>query len=293
MAIPPFTEFTAPLLRLASTSPDGIRRKDAFHALAEQFKLSDDDKSQVLARGQLLYENRIDWAYAHLHKAGLIDRLQRGVWVATPAGVAWLKSKKLALPQSALTGAASPSTNKGAGNPTPLTPKERLLAAFAEAAEAVRLELHERLLATDPTTFERVVLDLLEAMGYTRNFGRSNHTGGPGDGGIDGFIEMDRLGLDRIYMQAKRYKDSVNHERIHQFAGAMQSQSAQRGVFVTTGIFTDGARKAATSLRNIRLIDGKELTQLMIEFGVGISHEDVRPPFLKIPRLDNDYFDAE
>lgn len=306
MAIPPFSDFARPLLQLASEHVDGVKRQDAMKVLATQFKLTEKDCAEVLSRGQLVFHNRIDWAYAHLHKAGLIDRKQRGVWYATPAGVTWLQKNPPSAGAVSLkwTPSSSGASTSTAPSPVPAlaialsppeathTPKERLLLAFEEATEAVRDELHERLLATDPTTFERVVLDLLESMGYTRNFGRTMHTGGPGDGGIDGFIEMDRLGLDRIYMQAKRYKDSVNHERIHQFAGAMQVNSASRGVFVTTGHYTEGARKVAQSLRNMRLIDGVELTKLMIEFGVGISHERLRPPFIALPKVDIDYFES-
>jgi restriction system protein len=173
------------------------------------------------------------------------------------------------------------------------TPEERALSAALEIEAALRTDLLARLKGNDPGFFERVVLDVLKALGYgAGSGGLSEHTGGPGDGGIDGVIDEDRLGLDRLYVQAKRYGDQpVGPTVIQAFIGALQMKGASKGVLITTSRFSTNAINAARSIPSMRivLIDGDRLAELMIRHGVGVRTDRT----IELRKLDLDYFEPD
>jgi restriction system protein len=142
------------------------------------------------------------------------------------------------------------------------------------------------LATVSPSFFERVVLDLLHEMGYGANRADLQQVGGPGDAGVDGVISLDRLGLEKVYVQAKRWQENISRPQLQAFYGALAGQKARKGVFITTSLFSNQARDYAKSVEGIVLIDGLRLAGLMIDYGIGVSARVV-----KIPRIDSDYFD--
>ncbi len=173
---------------------------------------------------------------------------------------------------------------------TELTPDERIDAAVQELNRAVAVELLDTILKMPPMFFESLVLDLLRALGYGTTDDDLQRVGGSGDGGIDGIISLDRLGFEKIYVQAKRWQHSVGRPEIQAFYGALSARRAKKGVFITTSTFTREAREFENHVgETVVLIDGTRLTSLMIEHGVGVTlYRTVR-----LPRLDVDYFEAE
>ena len=166
------------------------------------------------------------------------------------------------------------------------SPDDRLERALLELTGSPAVDLLEAIGQASPKFFEILVLDLLHAMGYGATRADLQHVGRSGDGGIDGIISLDRLGLERVFVQAKRWQNSVGSEEVQRFYGALAGQRATKGVFITTSAFTAQARTFANSIEKIVLIDGQRLTQLMMEYGVAVTHRVV-----KIPKLDLDYFE--
>jgi restriction system protein len=169
-------------------------------------------------------------------------------------------------------------------------PDEHIDAAVKEIHQAVARELLERIAAAPPAFFEQLVLDLLHALGYGASQDDLERVGGAGDGGFDGIISLDRLGFEKVYVQAKRWQGSVGHPEVQSFFGALSGRRARKGVFITTSSFTREAREFGHQIaETVVLIDGQRLASLMIEHGVGVTHYRV----LRLPRVDGDYFDAE
>ena len=167
-----------------------------------------------------------------------------------------------------------------------ISPEEQIERALEKVREAVAADLLHRLGAADPSFFERAVLDVLHAMGYGRSRRDLQQVGGSSDGGIDGIISLDRLGFEKVYMQAKRWQSNVGRPEIQGFFGALSGRRASKGVFITTAGFTREAREFAASVDHaLVLINGRELASLMIEYGVGVSR---RAEY--IPQIDSDYF---
>jgi len=170
------------------------------------------------------------------------------------------------------------------------TPDERIDGALEEIHRTVAQELLERIAQAPPAFFEGLVLDLLHALGYGASEDDLERVGHSGDGGIDGIISLDKLGFERVYVQAKRWQGSVGRPEVQAFYGALAGRRARKGVFITTSSFTREAREFASQVaESIVLIDGARLTLLMIEHGVGVSHYRV----LRLPRVDDDYFNAD
>jgi restriction system protein len=163
---------------------------------------------------------------------------------------------------------------------------DQLEDALTQLEEWTAEELLESIGSAKPEFFERLVLKLLHAMGFGANENDLQHVGGSGDGGIDGVISLDRLGLEKVFIQAKRWHNPVGPEAVQAFYGALEGRRANKGVFITTASFTSGAREFAKLVEKKRLIDGAELTKFMIEFGVGVSHRIV-----KVPSIDRDFFE--
>jgi len=304
MPLPTFDRVIAPLYDLLGRNPEGIRRAHALKALAQHFQLTDDERAKRLESGrQPAFLNCVDWAIAYLKGAGLATSPQRGIWQLTSDGLTrYQASGPLAADEAAaivrqvrrarrrdIAATDEPvAAHQNGDGATLRTAEERIEDAVREIRSRTEVELLERVAQLHPTDFEHLVLELLAAMGYAER-GETRHTGGSGDGGIDGVVLMDRLGLDRIYMQAKRVKlgSVVPPDDVRAFFGALEERRAHRGVFCTSGRFSDESRRKTVETRStIRLIDGRELVALLIEFGLGVQVETIR-----LPRFDADFFD--
>lgn len=306
-AIPDYQSLMLPVLEVAAEGE--TRVPSAAKIIAEQFGLSEADREELLPSGkQRLLHNRIHWAKFYLTKAGLIDNPRRGVFVAGPQGKALLALTPERIDVETLksypaflefysAGPKAASTSEvvviPAAASSTSTPEEQIDAASEVLAAALRADLLERILDQSPTFFEPVIVDLLVAMGYGGSHeDAAMRLGKSGDGGIDGIIDEDRLGLDRIYVQAKRYAPhvSVGRPEIQGFVGSLVGLGATKGVFVTTSSFSAPAVEFARGLQQrVVLIDGKRLTELMIEFGVGVRVSRL----IEVKRLDEDFFDEE
>ncbi|RBY78150.1 restriction endonuclease [Geodermatophilus sp. TF02-6] len=300
--IPDFQTLMRPLLEEVS---DGSTRRvrDLVGLLSDRFQLSVEDRKAMLPSGrQRKMDNRVTWSITHLFQAGLLSRPARGQVAITPAGRQVLAAHPERVDMRVLQGFEpyrafrSRSTQRDAAGDGPLdaepdadaaSPQDLLAQAVTENQAAVEGELLTRALALTPTEFERLVVRLLERMGYGR-FGGVEHSGRSGDAGI---ISQDPLGLDRIYLQAKRYDpgQSVQRPAIQGFVGALMGAQGDRGVFITTSSFSDGARRKADRVNaRIELIDGARLAQLMLRHGVGVQAETT----VTLHQLDEDFFET-
>lgn len=301
--IPKYRGFIEPLLRQLAEHPKGVRARDAHEAVAAAVGLTEQQKLARLPSDKgLLYRNRIGWAHNVLKEVGLSLSPERGVWRLTPAGVELVREHPDGIPEGridemvrtaretrrsrrrAKTGETSEQEESDAASDSP---EERIGSALEELKGSVATELLEMIGQSSPTFFEGLVLELLHKMGYGTSRRDLERIGGSGDGGIDGIISLDRLGLERVYVQAKRWKDNVGRPQIQGFYGALAGRRATKGVFITTSSFSRDAEEFATQVSDsIVLVDGSSLTELMIEYGVGVSHEPVN-----VPRVDSDFFD--
>jgi len=305
MTVPTYDHFIEPLLRYLAVHADGATVADVYEALAGAMMLTADDRAELLPSGaQAVFKNRIGWAHDRLKRAGLSASPRRGFWKLTPDGAAFASKHKtiseddverlanvdrtLRLkPQKDALSDTPPAVEPATPPADRASPEERIEAALAEVRDSVARDLLENIGRSPPEFFEKLVLELLHAMGYGTSLSDLQRVGGSGDGGIDGIISLDRLGLEKVYIQAKRWKNTVGSPEIQGFMGALQLQSPSKGVFITTSSFTKDAKQAAARARgSIVLVDGEQLSALMIDNGVGVSHKA-----LTVPRIDNDYFD--
>ncbi|PCG07732.1 restriction endonuclease [Sphingomonas ginsenosidimutans] len=306
MAIPDYQALMLPVLRLAAT---GVTRvPDAAAAIADQLGLTEAEREEMLpSRRQRVLHNRIHWAKFYMAKAGLIDSPARGRFTASADGKALLATQPAAITVEtlktypafaqfyAVDAQASPaeaSVAEAAATAT-ATPEEQIDAAHGVLHAALKTELLQRVLAQSPAFFERAIVDLLVAMGYGGSHeGAALSLGRSGDGGVDGVIDEDRLGLDRIYVQAKRYAPHVGVGRpdVQGFVGSLVGFGATKGVFVTTSSFSAPAIDFVRHLpQRVVLIDGTRLAELMIEHGVGVRVSRT----IAVKRLDEDFFADE
>ncbi len=269
--------------------------------VAEALGLSPEERQETIPSGSFLFDNRVHWALTYMSQAGLLARPRRGVVQITDRGRLILNEQRDRIDNDVLqefqefrdfkTRARASQRRVGAFEErSDATPRETISAAVEEANEAVASELLSRVIASDPVFLERLVLQLLTAMGYGGAAGSAEHLGRVGDKGLDGVIRQDPLGLDRIYVQAKRYSDrSVGRPEIQAFVGALHGAQADRGIFVTTGRFAaeavDYAERVAARLI---LIDGPTLSRYMVKHNVGVQEDEV----YVIKRLDEDFFDV-
>lgn len=302
MPIPDYQSLMLPvLLQLSDRRAHAVA--DVRQRIAAELNLSDEELAERLASDTTtVFLNRIGWAVQYLKSAGLIRSVRRGVYEITDRGLAMLRSNPADITLKhlrqypefvAFEGKGSDSETPdpvlpSATHPTS-TPEELLEKSFQTLRDALALELLESLRNGTPAAFERTVVDLLVAMGYGGSVEDAGKVvGRSGDGGIDGIIKQDKLGLDAIYVQAKRWEDSVGSPEIMKFSGSLNKRHANRGVFITTSTFTRDALVFVEGLsQKIVLIDGKLLASLMIEHNVGVS--STRSYTLK--RLDQDYFE--
>lgn len=304
MPIPDFQSFMLPLLQFAEDGQEHALR-DAYEHLAQRFDLTPEELSELLPSGrQTTFHNRVSWSKTHLKKAGLFESTRRGFFRITERGrqalnerpsrvdVAYLKqfpSYQAFRARDNIEEAAAASPR--AKDVTEQTPEEVLYEAHSEIRSILAQELLEQILNSSPRFFEMLVVDLLVSMGYGgshQNAARA--VGQSGDEGIDGIIDEDRLGLDTIYIQAKRWQNTVSRPEIQKFVGALQGRRARKGIFITTSNFSQGARDYVKMIETkVVLISGTRLAEYMIDYNVGVSIVNR----YEIKRLDSDYFGDE
>ncbi|MBL9181718.1 MAG: restriction endonuclease [Verrucomicrobiaceae bacterium] len=300
MPIPPVTHFRVPLLQLLG---DGQERPlaEAANALADVFKLTDEERSAVLPSGYPVVRHRTGWSGFHLRKAGLVDDSKRGILRITDEGQKLLAAKPTSLSESVLMQfpkyqAWRKAVSNAAQLPIPAvveadeetSPEEAIANGYATLRANLAAELLERIMAKPSGFFEKLVVDLLLAMGYGGSRAEAGTvTKASGDGGIDGVINEDRLGLDAVYVQAKRWEGNVGVGPLREFVGSLSAHKAQKGVFITTSDFAAGARHYVSQVSHkIVLINGQRLAELMIDYGVGVSTRET----YVLKRADEDYF---
>lgn len=310
MPVPEFNEIKAPALEFFA---DGKPHKtsEIFKTLGERFNLTEQDLSELLPIGnQTRWHNRANWALYDLYRAGLLDRQKKGVYVISELGTKIAAEKPPKIDREFLmrfpqfvefikksTREAKSSTERNDGSTAidPIlvatTPEEQMGSLAATLKHNLAADLLDQVKEMNPFRFERLVLDLLLAMGYGGSreeaaiAGKGNH-----DGGLDGLINEDRLGLDRLYIQAKRWQSTVGRPEIQNFVGALAGQHAHKGIFITTSEFSNGALEYVMNLpQRVILIDGERLAELMIEHNIGVSRAYVH----EIKRIDSDYFEEE
>ncbi len=306
MAIPDYQTLMLPLLKIAA---DGRAHRvaDAIDNLATQFGLTEDEREELLPSGlDRLFRNRIGWARTYLKKAGLIVYPKRGYFQITERGqgilaqniprigIAFLKQ----FPEFVeFTTTKQPT---GTSNATELensevlndTPEETLATGYLKLRKQIESDLLERVKACPPEFFERLVVTLLTTMGYGGSLADAGRAiGKSGDGGVDGVIKEDKLGLDLLYIQAKRWENTtVGSPEIQKFVGALYGKKAKKGIFITTSNFSKAAVDYAAGLDSkIILIDGTQLAELMFDYGVGVSTVNN----YEVKRIDSDFFSEE
>jgi restriction system protein len=309
MPIPEFNEIKAPAIEFfADGQPHRVT--EIYTVLAKHFHLTEEELNEVLPSGtQRRWHNRANWAIYDLYRAGLLERPKRGLYAITESGkdVAQQKPKiidrgfLMQFPQFAefaqATGAKKTKTGAKAlhldseptGNNT--TPEELIGSAYEQLHATLRKDLLDLVKRMDPFRFEHLVIDLLLAMGYGGSKEEAaSVTKASGDEGIDGVINEDRLGLDVIYVQAKRWQDTVGRKEIQSFVGALAGKKAQKGIFITTSGFKNTANEYAKDVHHkVVLIDGERLADLMIEHNIAVS----RVHSYEIKRVDSDYFEED
>jgi restriction system protein len=299
MPVPDFQSLFVPLLRAAS---DGVAHSSSAlrDRIAQDLNLTAEDLQQKLPSGtQSVFANRVAWATVYLSKAGLLQKPQRGVYQITERGKSFLREHPAGIKVRMLKefpefvvfhkGNETQSIKPQEETELEKTPGEQLAAAYQVLREALANDVLDAVRKGSPSFFEALVVDLLVAMGYGGSVADAGKAvGRGGDGGIDGIIKEDKLGLDLIYIQAKRWKDSVGRPLVQAFAGSLEGFRARKGVFITTSTFTPDALAYVERIeRKIVLIDGTQLAELMIEHNVGVATTQT----YTLKRLDSDYFE--
>lgn len=276
------------------------RRRHLIERTMDSAGLTEVAREETLATGEGRASNRIGWSLSHLFKAGWVERPQRGAYRITPAGREWYEANRDTelgftdahhlfrdfWPQSL----QQPRQSATTAGTEELAPIELVESGIARLTAEVADELLARLRESDPSFFEDAVVRVLLAMGYGGAEQRGKRIGGTGDGGVDGVIDQDALGLERIYVQAKRYGagNNVGREAIQAFIGALHGLGANRGIFITTSSFSQQARSYAAAIpTRIVLIDGERLVNLMITYGVGVQTTQT----YHVVEVDEDFFE--
>ncbi|MFM0053271.1 restriction endonuclease [Caballeronia grimmiae] len=310
MPIPDYQTLMLPVLRAVADGQEH-RFRDVVETLANEYQLTDDERNTLLPSGTApLFDNRVGWARTYLKQAGVVESKKRGYFNITERGKALLVQNPARIDNGTLDQypefvafrqkktseapvAATPVSKLGVAMPQieEATPEESFAQAYQRLRTNLEVELLDQVKSSTPSFFERLVIDLLVAMGY----GGSRQDAGSvigrsGDGGIDGTIKEDKLGLDVIYVQAKRWEDTVGRPEIQKFAGALQGQRANKGVFITTSTFTREAKEYAGVISSkIILVDGDQLVKLMVDHNVGVSTVST----FHVKKVDSDYFEGD
>jgi restriction system protein len=298
MPIPDYQACMLPLLRFSADGQEH-QLKEAVHRLASEFSLTDEEKNEFLPSGQqTVFTNRVGWACTYLKKAGLLSSSRRGYFQITERGRSVVQENPPAVnvkylekfPEFVQFKSIRKEKSESEESELSLgqTPHEALEAAYERLRSELAAEILSNIKTSDPTLFESIVVELLVKMGYggsRKDAGRA--IGRSGDEGIDGIIKEDHLGLDNIYIQAKRWEATIGRPEIQKFAGALQGQRARKGIFMTTSDFTKEALDFVSRIdAKIILIDGRTLSRLMIDFGVGVT----TVASYDIKKLDSDRF---
>lgn len=307
MASPSWSDYMAPVLRAMSDGEVHLL-KDLREAAADDLGLTPEIRVEAVPSGELRYRNRCNWAVSYLKHAGAVESVARSKYRITDEGRGLLARHPDGIVEADLdeipgydpkeswnTKAASAPGVDGRDVTETIekagaSPIEQVEQAIDQMRAEVAEDLLSRLRGNDPDFFERAVVEVLLGMGYGGADRRGRVIGGTGDGGVDGVIDQDALGLDRIYIQAKRYADgnTVGREALQAFVGALQWKNVSRGVFITTSDFTSGARDFANTVHTrIILINGPRLADLMIRYNVGVQAKKT----YSIPEVDEDFFE--
>lgn len=296
---------------LLATLEDGSDRsiREVRELLAEHFSLTADDLAEQIPSGRAkTFQNRVGWATTYLYRTGLVERPKRSTYRLTPRGREVLATNLKRVDLKILSQfeefnefrqsrsddpkhVAGSSDASDAPDVATQTPEEQIDAAYRELRTALAADLLDRVRERSPEFFEQLVLDVLHAMGYGGTHdGATQRLGQSGDEGVDGVIREDELGLDLIYVQAKRWANTVGRPEIQKFFGALHGQRASKGVFITTSSFTKGAIAYAEGVTpRVILVDGKDLARLMMDYDVGVTVAKT----YRLKRVDLDYFVAD
>lgn len=301
MAIPDYQTVMLPLLQFAGDGQEHSLR-ETIDGLAEVFSLTPDERKELLPSGQQqVFDNRVGWARTYLTKAGLLQKTRRSHYEISPRGrevlarnparidVKFLDQFEEFREFRALKGTRSgTATSSEVAAEQETTPEEALESAYGRLRDSLATEILQQVKSASPSLFEKLVVELLLKMGYggsRQDAGKA--IGRSGDEGIDGIIKEDRLGLDIIYIQAKRWEAGVGRPEVQKFAGALQGQRAKKGIMITTSSFSAEAREYVSKIDNkIVLIDGVQLADLMIDHNLGVSPM----ASYEVKKIDTDYF---
>lgn len=305
MPIPDFQAIMLPLLKLTADRQEH-KVNDLVESLSEQFQLTEDERKELLPSGKaFIFINRVNWARTYLKKAGLFNAPKRGVISITQRGLEVLQQNppkidiKLLRQFQEFLEFVNTKNEEGEITQVALitdnekTPEEALEDAYLNIRKSLALELRTRIIELSPVFFEKLVVELVVKMGYGGSIKDAGKAiGKSGDEGIDGTIKEDKLGLDIIYIQAKRWQvgNVVGRPEIQKFVGALAGQGAKKGIFLTTSSFTKEALEySPKNETKIVLIDGEQLAQYMIDYNLGVTINQV----YEVKRIDNDYFGEE
>lgn len=298
MAIPDFQSVMLPLLKFASDQKEHSLQ-EAIDSLANSFNLTLDERQELLPSGtQARFANRVAWARSYFKQALLVENTKRGFFKITKRGLDLLDKNPNEINKKTLelfpeflefqNVKREPIAEKSNDELERQTPEESLEIAYKTLSDGLAGEIIQRIKDCSPVFFERLVVELLLSMGYGGSRADAGRAiGQSGDGGIDGIIDEDKLGLDSIYIQAKRWEGTVGRPEIQKFVGALQGNRAHKGVFITTSDFTKEAQEYVKNITNkVVLINGFTLAKLMIENDVGVSTVST----YKVKKIDSDYF---
>lgn len=301
MSIPDYQSIMLPLLKKISDGQE-YKFRDIIEVLATDFNLTDEEWKELLPSGrQPIFDNRVGWAKTYLKKAGLIDSPKRAVIIITDEGLKVLNKRPASIDSKFLRQYPSFIEFQNVNRTSEVesveddesnsqTPEENLESAYVKIRKSLAQELIKKVFELSPSFFERLVVELLVKMGYGGSIKDAGKAiGKSGDEGIDGTIKEDKLGLDIIYIQAKRWQQGsvIGRPELQKFVGALAGQGAKKGIFITTSSFTkDALDYSPKNETKIVLIDGVQLAQLMIDFNIGVTTQQV----YELKKLDSDYF---
>ncbi|WBA18054.1 restriction endonuclease [Salinivibrio kushneri] len=308
--IPNYQAFMRPFLEVVNAANGKeVKLRDVINQLAERFELSEEERTERLPSGkQAILDNRVGWARTYLTKSGLLQTTRRAHFMITERGIQALQDKDVVIDNQYLKrfdefiafkdlkngdSCSQPQEHNGVDSAADqITPDEVLRGAYKQINEALAADILSRTRQVDPAFFEQLLIELLLAMGYGGSGAGMAHTlGKTGDNGVDGVINQDPLGVDQVYIQAKRYAEgnNIGAGEVRDFFGALNLKKAQKGIFITTSDFTSSAIQTAKGLgTRIVLINGKELASLMLRYNIGSRDEDV----LYIKKIDEEFFDV-
>jgi restriction system protein len=300
MAVPEYQKFFLPVLRIAGDKKDHSYG-EMYNLVAKEFNLTEEDRAEMLPSGTARkFENRVAWTITYLNKAKLLNRAGRGIFRISERGLQVLETNPTELnnkflrqfPEFVEFTRGTRVQTKKEDEPEEDnigTPYETLEAAYQSLRKTLAQDLLDRIKTCSPKFFETLVVDLLVAIGYggsRKDAGQA--VGRSGDDGIDGIIKEDKLGLDVVYIQAKRWEATVGRPAVQEFAGSLEGHRARKGVLITTSRFSQDAKAYVGRIeKKIVLIDGEQLTQLMIDHRIGVTEVSS----YVVSRVDSDYFE--